>query len=298
MNLKELTLASFAAALVLSPGCVVEDDDPAGDTETDTNATTMTATNPTSGPTTDPSTSGPTTTDPTTATDTADTDPTGDTDTDTDTETEGGDPDVYDFREDESTAYTQVERMGFPGVNTALIESTNQDAYNAAAPTNDAAGDFLADVAGALTVLHTGGDDGDGLDDDLEGAIEVLFADVLAGDPTLEASDFICNAPGSLDPNDTCVAQGGPFVFPDVIQINTMNPSGFPNGRNLDTPVIDVVLAVLLLDVLDPGKAPVPLLLNAFTDLDPETDGLQGLSQSGNDVAFPGSFPYLAPAHE
>ncbi len=297
MNFKELTLTSFAAALVLSTGCVV-DDDPAGDTDDTDNPTTMTVTETMTGPTTTPTTTGPTTTGPTTDTDpdTTDTDPTGDTDTDTgETDTDDIDPDLYEFREDEPGAYTQVDRQGFPAVNTALISTANQDAYNAASPTNDAAGDFLGDVGGAITFLHTGaGTPGDGLGDELRFALGALNPD--ATPPQIE--DLICNPPGDIDPNDTCVAQGGPFVFPDVILLNTGMSSGFPNGRALEVPVVDIILAVLLLDVLDGGKAFNFDNLQAFVDLDDKTEGQQGLSQSGNDLDFSADFPYLAPAHK
>ncbi|MGH1342274.1 MAG: hypothetical protein ACRBN8_12020 [Nannocystales bacterium] len=293
MNFKELTLASFAAALALSTGCVV-DDDPAGDTDDTDNPTTMTVTETQTGPTTDPTTTGPTTTDP----DTTDTDPTTDTDSDTDgdtdTDTDDIDPDLYEFRDDAPDAYTQVDRQGFPAVNTALIAEANKDAYNAASPTNDAAGDFLTDVGGALTFLHNGNGVGNGLGDELRVALGALNPDATPG----EIEGLICNPPGDIDPNDTCVAQGGPFIFPDVVLLNTGMPSGFPNGRALDVPVVDIILAVLLLDVLDGGKAFNFPVLQAFVDLDADTDGQQGLSQSGNDVEFAAGFPYLAPAHE
>lgn len=286
MNFKELTLASFAAALALSTGCVV-DDDPAGDTDTDTSATTMTVTetNPTmTGPTTGPTTTGPTTTDP----DTTDTDPTGDTetdsgDTDTDTDTDDIDPDAYDFREDEADAYAQVDRQGFPAVNTALIGADNKDAYNQSGPTDDIAGTFAGDVIGALDFLHLGNGMGNGFDDELAVAAPAL------GNPDL------CIPPAGA--NDDCVSQGGPFIFPDVIRIDTAAASAFPNGRDLATPVVDIILAVLLVDVLDNVGA-FNGFIGVFADLDLATDGNQGLSQSGNDVEFAADFPYLAPAHE
>lgn len=297
MNFKELTLASFAAALALSTGCVIEDD-PGADTDDTDNPTTMTVTETMTGPT-GATTTGPTT-GPTTDPDTTDTDPTGDTDTDTgdtdtDTDTDDIDPDLYDFREDEADAYTRVDRQGFPAVNTALIGADNKDAYNAASPTNDAAGDYLADVGGALTFLHTGGGTpGNGLGDELRVALGALNPDATPA----EIEGLICNPPGDIDPNDTCVAQGGPFVFPDVILLNTGMPTGFPNGRALEVPVIDIILAVLLLDVLDGDKAFNFTTLQAFVDLDGATDGQQGLSQSGNDLEFAADFPYLAAAHE
>lgn len=284
MTIKELSLSSLVAALVLSSACVV-DDDPGQDTDTETNATTMTATSPTSDTMTDP-TMGTTTnsTDPdTTATDT---DPTTDTDTDsdTDTDTDTGDPDNYMFREDDPSAYTQVDRMGFPAVNTALIAAENKDTYNQSAPTDDTAGTFAGDIIDSIDFLHLGNGDGDGLDDEL-----------LIAAPSLPSTPDLCTPPAL--PADNCVQQGGPFVFPDVIHIDTAAPAAFPNGRDLETPVVDVILAVLLLDVLN-NQGEFNASINAFADMDPMTDGNQGLSQSANDVAFPGAFPYLAPAHE
>ena len=294
MNIKELSLRSLVAALVLTSACVV-DDDPGQDTDTETNPTTMTASDPTMGTMTDPTVGTGTTnsTDPdTTATDTdpsTDTDPDTDTDTDTDT---GPDPDNYDIREDDPSAYAQVERMGFPGVNTALIASANKDAYNLASPEDDTNGDFAGDVVASINYIHDGAGDGNGLEDDVEGALTALLG-------TTTPEDFMCQQPSTGDINDTCVSQGGPFIFPDVLVVDTTAASGFPlNGRELESPVIDIVLAVLLLDVLDENKAPTPITLNALADLDVAAEGSQGLSQSGNDMDFPGAFPYLAPAHE
>ncbi len=296
MNIKDFSLLAILGVAAVSTACTV-DDDAGGDTDTDTNPTTMTNTDPTNM--TDPSdgtTSTTNSTDPdSTASETED--PTGDTetgDTDTDTDTTGPDPDAFDIREDDPSAYTQVERVGFPGVNTALIGAKNKDAYNAASPENDVAGDFASDVIASLNYIHDGAGDGNGLEDDVEGAVAALFP--KAGDPAA----LMCQQPSTGLGNNTCVSQGGPFIFPDVLVVDTNNTSfGFPlNGRGLEDPVIDMVLAVLLLDVLNEDKSPNLVTLNAFADLDLEAEGSQGLSQSGNDLEFSGSFPYLAPAHE
>lgn len=39
------------------------------------------------------------------------------------------------------------------------------------------------------------------------------------------------------------------LVLPDTVKLNFAAPSGFPNGRQLNDPVVDVTLAVLLLDM-------------------------------------------------
>lgn len=277
MNIKELSLSALVSALVLSSACVVEDD-PGQDTDTDTNPTTMTASDPTMGTMTDPTAGTGTTnsTDPdTTATDT---DPTTDTDTDsdTDTDTEGGDPDLYDFREDAADAYVRVDRMGFPAVNTALIAAENKDAYNESDPADDVdvAGTFASDAVATLQFLHGDSDPGStGLNDDL----------VLAN--TLFGTDLVpCGATPGVD--TSCLTQAVPLAFPDVLLLNTGETSGFPNGRALDVPVVDIILAAVLIDVsADPSG-----LLQAFAAI--------GLSQSPNDVAFSDTFPYLGAAHE
>lgn len=71
------------------------------------------------------------------------------------------------------------------------------------------------------------------------------------------------------------------LVVPDVVTFDPTQASGFPNGRQLQDPVIDLELAALLLDVT---KNPVSTFANI--PLDP----------SGNDKPLPGVFPFLADA--
>jgi hypothetical protein len=71
------------------------------------------------------------------------------------------------------------------------------------------------------------------------------------------------------------------IAIPDVVTLDPTQPSGFPNGRQLQDPVIDLELAALFLDLT---KVPVTTLANL--PLDP----------SGNDKPYPGTFPFLAPA--
>lgn len=72
------------------------------------------------------------------------------------------------------------------------------------------------------------------------------------------------------------------LVVPDVITLDMTQPSGFPNGRQLLDPVIDLELAALFLDL---NKHPVDVLAKI------------PLNPSGNDVPILAAFPYLGNAH-
>jgi hypothetical protein len=72
------------------------------------------------------------------------------------------------------------------------------------------------------------------------------------------------------------------LVVPDVLTLDPTQPSGFPNGRRLQDPVVDLEIAALFLDL---KTDPVDTL--AKLPLDP----------SGNDVPLPATFPYLGAAH-
>ena len=71
-------------------------------------------------------------------------------------------------------------------------------------------------------------------------------------------------------------------VIPDVLTIDPSKPAGFPNGRLLSDPVIDVTLAVIFLDLDSSGQSAL-----SFAKLP--------LNPPSNDVAFRTSFPFLAP---
>ena len=180
----------------------------------------------------------------------------GDTD---DTDMEGtGDTDVmegFTFRTDDASAYSRVDRIGMPAVSTALISS--KDDYNAADPVDDANLDFAGEILASLGGLH------DALDDDLAGL-------------SLTPCTVVGDATGS------CATQGVPLIIPDTLVIDFTAASGFPNGRELADPVIDVTLAVVLLDLSVHGA-------DTFAGLP--------LNPPANDLAFSTSFPYLAEAH-
>lgn len=69
-------------------------------------------------------------------------------------------------------------------------------------------------------------------------------------------------------------------VVPDTLTLDLSAASGFPNGRRLPDPVIDVTLAVIFLDLSVNG---------------PGTLAGLPLNPPANDVAFRNTFPYLAP---
>ena len=211
--------------------------------DTETDAATSAATP--AGPTTTPTTAPGTTNPAPTTTDPGTTNPTTDTDTG-----DTGDAFVFDATPPEDMV--QLDRMGMPAVATAVISKELKDMYNASTPTEDAASAFGADIVKNVTALHVA------LDDDLAG---------------LQLSP--CAA---MD----CVTAAAGLVVPDTLQINPSMPAGFPNGRNLADPVVDITLAVVLLDL---NKHPVDL----FAKLP--------LNPAKNDREFLPDFPYVALPH-
>jgi hypothetical protein len=158
--------------------------------------------------------------------------------------------DEYVFAEDEASAYAQIDRHAMPAVNVVLIAS--KDEYNMVGP--GATADYVDEMTATVTALH------DALDDDLTAA--------------------------GLTPcaTDVCMSQAAPLVVPDTLKIDTSMDAGFPNGRQLTDPVIDVTLAVILLDLSMGGQTATTL---AGVPINP----------TANDVAFETAFPYVAPAH-
>jgi hypothetical protein len=158
--------------------------------------------------------------------------------------------DGYVFSTDEPSAFSQIDRHAMPAINVALI--TDKDAYNQAGP--EATADFVDDMTASVTAFHAA------LDDDITGAGLVPCA------------------------VDVCIGQAAPLVVPDTIKIDTAVAAGFPNGRLLTDPVMDVTLAVLLLDLSMGGQTVTSLV------------GV--LNPTANDVAFGTAFPYVAAAHD
>jgi hypothetical protein len=147
------------------------------------------------------------------------------------------------FRTEASSMAVRVDRMGMPAVATATISAPVKNDYNDANPSNDAMLTFAADQIASLTGIHTA------LDDDLAG---------LSLTPCSMTDTTDVDGAGPVPPLPECLAQeviegSGVRVFqlviPDTLRVNPGQPSGFPNGRDLDDPVIDVTLAAVLLDL-------------------------------------------------
>jgi hypothetical protein len=110
----------------------------------------------------------------------------------------------------------------------------------------------------------------------------------VAGTPTPTATPTPTPTTSNLDVTRCLSQEVAPgttvadLVVPDVLTIDTTAAAGFPNGRLLADPVIDVTLAVLFLDIDASGQSPL-----SFANLP--------LNPPSNDVAFRSGFPYLAP---
>ena len=156
----------------------------------------------------------------------------------------------FEFATDAPDAYTRVDRAGMPAIGTAVIAS--KDDYNQDGPTEDAAGTWVEEITASVTAFH------DALDDDLMG---------------------LGLTPCAVD---TCIEQAAPLVVPDTLKVDPEMPAGFPNGRMLPDPVIDVTLAVVMLD----------LSVHTATTL-----AEVPLNPPANDVAFSAEFPYVGEPH-
>ncbi len=185
-------------------------------------------------------------------------------------------PIEYDFVEISPRDYSQIDRAGFPATNTAMNILGDKDAFNEGTPFEDAALSFIDDEFESLETLHLGVPgmqtmDNTGLDDDML---------ALGLQP--------CTPPRL--PMANCDDQMMPFVIPDVVAIDTDEPAAWPNGRLLSDPVMDLILAVLLLNL-------VTHEITLWTDLDGDGTPGPSLNPLDNDVAFQADFPYLAPPH-
>lgn len=160
-----------------------------------------------------------------------------------------GEPPAVEYPDAPFEDYERVDRMGMPAVATVLI--TSKDAYNQASLQDDVDGMFVPEISGTLEALHGA------IDDDITalGLTPCVLED--------------------------CLAVGAPLIVPDTISIDTDVDAGFPNGRLLADPVIDLTLAVLFLDL---GMHDITTFVGV-------------LNPPANDLEFGDSFPYLADPH-
>lgn len=142
---------------------------------------------------------------------------------------------------------------------------------------------FVAPLAMAVTLAGCGG--GNGRDNG--GNVGIIPtptpAPTTSPTPTPTPSPTSRNVSACL--NQVIPGTGGAtpasLVIPDTVKLNFAAASGFPNGRLLQDPVIDVTLAVLLLDLTRHSAATF-----ATIPLNPP-----------HDSALLGSFPFLGTAN-
>ena len=141
-------------------------------------------------------------------------------------------PDQFDFRSDHISTYAKVDRMGGPATTTALLSpgaagGARRQQANLTEPADDA--QYAAEYVSTLRTLH------------------YELAPALA--TAMLAACGIAGADPAGTNVDQCVTQAAPRVIPDVLRLDTNVASGFPNGRDLDDRVVDILLAVGLLDL-------------------------------------------------
>jgi Domain of unknown function (DUF4331) len=110
-------------------------------------------------------------------------------------------------------ALRQVDRLGVPAVNVALVPFSRKDEYNTGTPQEDAAGRFAADIVGTLRALGTN-----------DANIGILASVAVTNGDYLRLNLTTANSgPG-----------GG-------------NNAGaaFPNGRRLNDDVVDILLSFI-----------------------------------------------------
>lgn len=121
----------------------------------------------------------------------------------------GGGDDDFTSRDDN---FSQIDRMGQPAVNTALISSGNKDAFNRGQPSLDPA-DFMDEMTANIQGLR-----------DAINAVE--------GFPPEDS-------PG-VSPEQVVA-----IVNPDTLRVDLSQPTTFPNGRNFTDEVIDPILQLV-----------------------------------------------------
>lgn len=271
MNMHRIISPRFlAAALMCAMACGSDDDPGSSGTDTDvgtdaTGANTTTGT-PTSGSPT--MTQSGTITQTATATQTGtSTETDGGGETDTDSDDTDVDPEAFLFRDDPPERYSQVDRMGAPGVNAIFIPAETKDEYN---QSSDGSG-FASEMLATIAFLHVGpvgmeDDDNTGLNDDLT-----------------DRGMTPCDHTAGFGEVAECAEQVAPLISPDVLRVSLLDAPFFPNSRRPSSIVMDQILAATLLSFTDADYG-------SFIDLE--------MNPTANDVDFPTGFPYLAPAHE
>jgi len=181
--------------------------------------------------------------------------------------------------------WEQVSRVGLPLINTWLTPIARKDAYNALAPRDDATNQtFMVelttpDVADELAMVY--------------------MVDFVA--PMPPRTDLVGILAGNLHLGERATSTRYLFQPADILRLDLTLPSspldgtnnrlgavggqnGFPNGRRLDDDAVDITLRMIGGWFNEPSMRA-------------NLNGNVGDGVDQNDVAFQGTFPYLAPPH-
>jgi uncharacterized protein DUF4331 len=111
-------------------------------------------------------------------------------------------------------ALRQVDRMGNPAVNTALIPAALKDAFNFGEPKDDP-NDFAS----------------------------VILDQILALDKKFGTCPQTATSALSCNPNVPLLAS---VAVPDVLRFASKSPDGYPNGRQLADRTTDILISLIL----------------------------------------------------
>jgi hypothetical protein len=178
---------------------------------------------------------------------------------------------TVDFRVNVAADYTRVDAAGVPGVSKFLVSTNEASAYNDSSP--DSTGSANA-FTSSIAALHTA------LDTSLAG----LGYTTCNGNNCQQQDYQTGSTVRSL------------FQPTDRLTVTPSMPQGFPNGRSPSDQAMNIMLALVLLDLEGGtcGTGPNPPACTFRSFAEPVATSL---NPPANDVAFSTSFPYLAPAH-
>ena len=213
----------------------------------------------------------------------------------------GGDDnaDAFVFSTAGPERYVRIDRMGQPAVGTALLSSAagsplpvdgngapvnpgalnqfnsfdaQRDAFNRGDPINDARDFAFMLTRGPQT-------------NSLANYHYKLGPQMRALGLTPCSTETVVPPASSADVDiSACVAQAGPVVIPDVMTYDPNATPGWPNGRRFDDPVIDRLLAAVLL------RLTAPHTLDALV-------GTINATRDESGTLSPSTFPFLRDAH-
>ncbi len=121
--------------------------------------------------------------------------------------------------------FSQLDRMGVPGINVVFIPYNSKNSYNGATTIDDGKGKFFTLIKGTLDALGTTG-------------------------TNLTTLVSVTGLPGTFP-----IPRGGTPGTGDYLRLSTLaaTPPGFPNGRRPQDDVIDTVLSLVTNGVLTTG---------------------------------------------